>query len=143
MKLIFIVSISASLLMPALASAWQDNIPAYWRDNRSIRGNQDASGNTAGNTESSLQFDVQMRGSGDADAYVYGTLGEGWDEVQIHRYNGRVKRSDHATNYRPSPRDHRWPPYKPGYAPGPVHYGQKYPGERSGRYPEKYPGSYR
>ena len=139
MKFLFILLVSALLLMPAFSSAWQDNSAAYWHDNRAGRGNYDTSGNTSGDGETNLQFYVQMRGSGDTDAYIYGTLGKGWDDVQIHRYDNRAMRSDHMRDYRPAFRESQWP-HAPAYYQQPHHeqYPQAYPGRDSGRYSGQY-----
>jgi hypothetical protein len=144
MKFLLDLSTAASLLLPASTSAWQDtDAPAYSYDNSQSRGRHDASGNTSGDGHSDLQFDVHMRGSGDTDAYIYGTLGKGWDDVQIHRYDNSTLRSDHMRNYRPYYRDQRRPSYEPGYGPD---YYRQYPGRHAEQppgqyqYPGKFPG---
>lgn len=117
MNLLITVTTAFLLTVSTSANAWRDD---HYRDHRNnswnnngyYDGRHDGRGNTSGDGaadwDSNIQFDVQMRGSGDAEGYVHGNLGEGWDSIEIHRYDNNSRRSDYIRNNRPDYRDGRW-----------------------------------
>lgn len=146
MKTLLAVTVTTLLIVSTSASAGRYGYDGWNNWNNGSRnssyhdGRYDGSGNTSGDWDTDIQFDVQMRGDGDAEGYVHGDLGEGWDELEIHHYDNNAMRSAHIKNdrirsdrpgYRGTPRpydnqgQYYGPYHRPYYGPG---YDERYIG---------------
>jgi len=106
MKNLLAVTVTTLLIVSSSASAGRydydggNNWNNSSRNNSYHDGRHDGSADASGDWDSNIQFDVQMRGDGDAEGYVYGNLGEGWDDIEIHRYDNDSMRSAYIKNQR-------------------------------------------
>lgn len=122
MKFLLAVPVTVMLIVSTSADAqWDRDYRDYRSNNWNNNSYYDGVGNTSGDgsldSDSDVQFNVQMRG--DADGYITGNIRNGSETIYFDQYYNGSDSSYHRRNYRNDRRsyDYRPPYYAPRYPP--------------------------